>query len=130
MPEMPETPFAAGCGGVPQSDEDVPKHERPCEYNLVALMKTPPKPTFKQKLWSSLEPVLVILLRDITLFLIVLAALVVGFAGVAGLKALGMPPERVEFLEAMHWYAYLTVAFIFLLDMVIKTILDVVRKER
>ena len=58
-------------------------------------MKTPLRPGFKQKLWSSLEPVLIILLRDFLLFLIVLAALVVGFAGVAGLKALGMPPERV-----------------------------------
>jgi hypothetical protein len=92
-------------------------------------VRTPPKPTFKQTLWSSLEPVLVILLRDIILFLIVLAALVVGFAGVAGLKALGMPPERTEILEALHWYAYLTVASIFLLDMVVKTILEVVRKK-
>jgi len=62
-------------------------------------MKTPPKPTFKQRLWSSLEPVVLILLRDIILFLIVLAALIVGFVGVAGLKALGMSPQRAEFLR-------------------------------
>jgi len=92
-------------------------------------MKTPPKPTFKQKLWSSLEPVVLILMRDIILFLIVLAALLVGFVGVAGLKALGMPPQRVEILETLHWYAYLAVASIFLLDMVFKTILEVVRKK-
>jgi len=92
-------------------------------------MRTPPKLTFRQKLWSSLESFLLILLRDIILFLIVLAALVVGFAGVAGLKALGMPPERVEILEAIHWYAYLAVASIFLLDMVAKTVLEVFRKK-
>ncbi len=92
-------------------------------------MKTPPKPTFKQRLWSSLEPVVLILLRDIILFLIVLAALIVGFVGVAGLKALGMSPQRAEILETLHWYAYLIVASIFLLDMVIKTILEVARKK-
>jgi uncharacterized RDD family membrane protein YckC len=92
-------------------------------------MKTPPPPTFKQKLWSSLEPVLLILLRDIILFLIVLAALIVGFVGVAGLKALGMPPQRTEILEGLHWYAYLAVATIFLLDMVLKTILEVAKRK-
>jgi hypothetical protein len=92
-------------------------------------MRTPPKPTFRQQLWASLEPVVLILLTDIILFVIVLAALVVGFAGVAGLKALGMSPERLVILEAMHSYVYLAVASIFLLDMVAKTILEVVRKK-
>lgn len=86
-------------------------------------MKPPPKPTFKQKLWSTLEPLVLILLRDIVLFLIVLAALVVVYAGVAGMKALGMRPERVEVLETMHWYAYLSVSFTFLLDMVVRIVL-------
>lgn len=92
-------------------------------------MRTLPKPTFKQKLWSSLEPVLIILLRDIILFLIVLAAMVVGLVGVAGLKALGMPPERVQVLETMHFYAYFAVAFVFLMDMVCKTILEILKKR-
>ena len=92
-------------------------------------MKTPPKPTFKQKLWCSLEPVLVILLRDIILFLIVFAALVVGFAGVAGLKALGMSPERLKMLELIHSYAYLGVAFMFLLDMVVKKGVEIFGKK-
>lgn len=89
----------------------------------------PPKPTFKQRLWSSLEPFLIILLRDIALFLIVLAALVLGFVGVTALKAAGMPPERTQILETMHFYAYLIVAFIFLLDMVAKVSLEVFRKN-
>jgi hypothetical protein len=59
----------------------------------------------------------------------VLAALIVGFAGVAALEALGMPNERVKILEAMHWYAYLVVAFIFLVDMVFKMILEVFSKK-
>jgi hypothetical protein len=92
-------------------------------------MKQPPKPTFKQKLWASLEPVILILLRDIILFLMVLAALVVGYAGVAALKALGMPPRRLEILEMVHSYAYLGIACIFLFDMVAKTILEVVTKK-
>lgn len=72
---------------------------------------------------------MLILLRDILLFLIVLAALVVGYAGVAGLKALGMRPERVDLLETMHWYAYLAVAFIFLLDMVVRTVVQVLARK-
>jgi len=76
------------------------------EYNPSSrYMKKPPKPTFWQRLWASLEPSLLILLKGIALFLTILAALVVGFAGVAGLKALGMRPERAEMIETKHFYA-------------------------
>jgi fumarate reductase subunit C len=92
-------------------------------------MKTPPKPTFKQKLWLSLESFLLILLRDIILFLIVWAALVVGFIGVVALKALGMSTERTGVLETIHFYSYLTVAVIFLLDMVVKIVLEIFKKQ-
>ena len=91
--------------------------------------KAPPTPTFKQKLWLRLEAPVLILLTDIILFLIVLAAMIVGFSGVAGLKALGMPPERVSILETMHFYAYFLIAFLFLLDMVIKIVLELVKKK-
>jgi len=74
-----------------------------------------------------MEPFVLILLGDILLFLMVFAALVVVYAGVAGMKALGMRPERVEVLETMHWYAYLAVAFEFLLDMVVKIIVQMFR---
>jgi hypothetical protein len=86
-------------------------------------MKPTPKPTFRQQLWSSVEPFLIILLRDIILFLIVLAALLIVYAGVGALKALGMSPNRLEILEAIHYYVYLAVTIIFLIDMLIKTIL-------
>jgi len=88
------------------------------------------KPTFKQKLWLQLEPVLIILLRDIILFFIVLSALLVGFVGIAGLRAFGMPPERLNILETMHWYAYIAVEFLFLFDMVLKIILEISRKKQ
>ena len=94
-------------------------------YNRQHQMKTAPKPSFKQKLWSSLESAILILLRDIILFLIVLAALVVGYAGLGALKAFGMPPERLEILETLHFYAYLAVALIFFLDMVAKILLEI-----
>jgi len=123
--------FEIGLSGGRVSTETLPSviGRKHCEYNLLAGMRTPPKPTFRQKLWSSLEPVLMILVRDIIFFLIVLAALVLGFVGVAGLKALGMPPERVQVLETMHFYAYLAVAFVFLVDMVGKIILEILRKR-
>ena len=88
-------------------------------------MKPPPKPTFRQKLWPPIEPVVLILLRDIILFFIVLAAMLVAFVGIAGLKALGMPPERLQILETMHFWAYTTVAFLFLFDMIMKIVLKI-----
>jgi len=92
-------------------------------------MKPPPQPTFRQKLWPPIEPVVLILLRDIILFFIVLAALLVGFAGIAGLKAFGMPEQRLQILETMHFWAYTTVEVLFLLDMVLKTFLEIFRKR-
>lgn len=92
-------------------------------------MKPPPKPTFRQKLWPPIEPVVLILLRDIILFFIVLAALLVGFAGIAGLKAFGMPEQRLQILETFHFWAYTTIEVLFLLDMVLKTFLEIFRKR-
>ena len=92
-------------------------------------MKSVPKPSFKQKLWSSLKDVVLILLKDIILFMIVLAALAFAYLGIAGLKAPGMAPERCQVLEIMHFYGYMAVLCIFLLDMVLKTILEVFKKR-
>jgi hypothetical protein len=92
-------------------------------------MKQPPKPTFRQKLWPPIEPVVLILLGDISLFFIVLAALLVGFAGIAGLKAFGMPQERLQILETMHFWAYTTVEVLFLVDMVLKIFLKIFLKR-
>jgi hypothetical protein len=87
-------------------------------------------PTFKQKLWASLEPIMLILLKDIIIFLIVLATLVVVFAGVAGMKALGIRPERAEMFETLHFYAYLAVATILLIDLILKTLLEAFGKKQ
>jgi len=92
-------------------------------------MKPPPKPTFRQKLWPPIEPVVLILLRDIILFFIVLAALFVGFAGIAGLKAFGMSEQRLQILETGHFWAYTTVEVLFLLDMVLKIFLKIFIKR-
>jgi len=89
--------------------------------------KLPPKPKFKERLWARLEPIVLILLSDILLFLIVLAALVIAFTGISGLRALGMRPERLEILETLHWYAYLAVSTMFLIDMLFRTILELFR---
>ena len=92
-------------------------------------MKPPPKITFRQKLWPPIEPVVLILLRDIILFFIVLAAMLVAFAGISGLKALGMSPERLQILETMHFWAYTTVEFLFLFDMIMKIVLEIFKKR-
>jgi hypothetical protein len=92
-------------------------------------MKPPPKPTFREKLWPPIEPVVLILVRDIILFFIVLAALLVVFVGIAGLKAFGMPQERLQILETLHFWAYTSVEVLFLLDMVLKTFLQIFAKR-
>jgi len=55
--------------------------------------------------------------------------MVVGYAGVAALKAFGMPPERLTLLEIVHSYAYLAVAVLFLLDMFAKILLETFRRS-
>ena len=92
-------------------------------------MKPPPKPTFREKLWLPIEPVVLILLRDIILFFIVLAALLVAFVGIAGLKAFGMSEQRLQILETMHFWAYTTVEFLFLFDMIMKIVLESFKKR-
>jgi hypothetical protein len=92
-------------------------------------MKPPPKPTFRQKLWPPIEPVVLILLRDIILFFIVLAAMLVVYVGTAGLKAFGMPEQRLQILETMHFWAYTTVEFLFLFDMIMKIVFEIFKKR-
>ena len=92
-------------------------------------MKKTPQPTFNQKLWVSLEPIMLILVKDIIIFLVILATLVIVFAGVAGMKALGMRPERAEFFETLHFYAYAAVATVLGLDLLSKTIFELLGKK-
>ena len=93
-------------------------------------MKTPPKPSFGQKLWSSVADPMLILLSDVILFLIVLAALLVGFLGITGLKAFGVRPERIELFETIHFYGYLSVEAVFICDMLFKIISESLRKKQ
>ena len=91
--------------------------------------KPPPTPKFKEKLWTRLEPIVLILVSDIVLFLIVLAGLVIAYTGISGLRALGMRPERLDILDTIHAYAYLGVSVIFLLDMVVRSFIEVARRR-
>jgi hypothetical protein len=90
-------------------------------------LQSPLQNKFREKLWTRLEPIVLILVSDVFLFLIVFAALVIAFTGISGLKALGMRPERLEILETLHWYAYLAVSILFSIDMLLKTILELLK---
>jgi hypothetical protein len=92
-------------------------------------MKKAPAPTFKDKLWTRLESIILILVTDIVLFLIVLAALLIAYAAINGLKALGMSESRLELLETIHWYAYLAVSTLFLFDMLVKTLMELFKSR-
>lgn len=95
-------------------------------------MASKPKkpPTFFEKVWGPIEPTAVIVLQDIILFMMVFAALIVGAVVISILKAFGIPAERVQLLEAMHWWAYFSLAVIFLIDMIFKVISHLLRGKQ
>ncbi len=61
---------------------------------------------------------------DSLLFLSILCALLLGYAGLHSLAAMGYPPERVARMEALHYWGYLTCQGLFLIDLVWKLVLS------
>lgn len=96
---------------------------------IHSTMKKGSPLTFKQKLWISLEPIMLILLKDIIIFAVIFATLVVVFAGVAGMKALGLRPQRAEFFETLHFYTNAAVATALCIDFFFKTILELFARK-
>jgi hypothetical protein len=59
------------------------------------------------------------------LFLIFLFVLTVVYAGLAGLRLLGYDSQRIHTFETMHYWAYLVVLGLLLIDLIIRVTLYV-----
>jgi hypothetical protein len=93
-------------------------------------MKKPPKLSFKMKLWSALEPAVIILLHDIILWLIIFAGLAIVFWGLSFLKLLGVSETWLNGFEKIHLLGSLIIAVLFVFDMVMKTVILLWRNSK
>jgi hypothetical protein len=70
--------------------------------------------------WRNVEPLAGAIVEDIFLFAITVCGLGLAYLFLGILAGLGYRQDRIATLEALHYWAYLAVLFIFLLDMVVK----------
>jgi uncharacterized RDD family membrane protein YckC len=87
---------------------------------MTTTKEEPQGRTFLGEVRNEVKPVAVALCADICLFLILLTALVVAFIALRLLAALGYLAERVAILESVHYWAYLAVFVMFLIDLILK----------
>ena len=85
---------------------------------------------FLTELWTEIRPSVTALLGDLALFIVWLGALTLVFAGLRGLSALGYRQERIDLLETLHYYAYLPVYVLFLLDLILKVGLHIFSRKK
>ncbi len=60
------------------------------------------------------------------LFILVLTAVYLALGLLAGL---GYDPQRIATFETVHYYAYLTVLGLFMVDLILRVLLHTVRKR-
>ena len=89
----------------------------------------PRTPSFSARAWEGIELKARVLCGDILLFLIAIAGLTLVFMALQGLSVLGYPPERIEILETLHYWAYVVILASFVLDLLVKIFLAMLRGE-
>jgi hypothetical protein len=94
------------------------------------MAKLTPESTFRAELWRDIRPSVLALPGDVALFFLWLAALTLVFVGLRGLSALGYRSERVELLETLHYYAYLPVFAMFLVDLIWKVLAGLLWRKK
>jgi hypothetical protein len=72
------------------------------------------------EIWTEKRPVFKAVITDVFLFFLVLGGLCLCYAALRGMEAIGYPHERVARLEQLHYWAYLGVVGLFLVDLVLK----------
>jgi hypothetical protein len=63
------------------------------------------------------------------LFLIFLAVLTIVYLGLGGLAGLGYDPRRIQMFETIHYYAYLAVFAMFMVNLAIRVLLHTFRRK-
>ena len=97
----------------------------PARRNVQATTES----SFWRQRWESIEPAACALIEDCMLCLIFLAALTIVFLGLSGLALLGYDPQRIDMFETIHYYAYLGVFSLFVVDLAIRVLLHTFKRK-
>ena len=88
----------------------------------VARPRPAKTPSFWARTWAEIEPGVRAVAGDTTLGVVLLGALTIAYLVLEGIKALGYPEDRVARLESLHYWAYLVVFVVFLLNLLYKVV--------
>jgi hypothetical protein len=75
---------------------------------------------FFRDVGADIRPAARALVGDVAIFVLVLAALAVASLGLRSLRVIGYNQTRLETFEELHYWAYLVVFLMLLLDLIIK----------
>jgi|HubBroStandDraft_6_1064221.scaffolds.fasta_scaffold01095_14 hypothetical protein len=76
-----------------------------------------------------MEPAVGALIEDGLLLLLFVFVLTLVYIALGTLAALGYEPRRVETFETIHYWAYVVVLALFMLDLVFRVLLHTFRKR-
>jgi uncharacterized membrane protein len=101
---------------------------RKSDYNELFAQTTMQSPlvneiaeeVFAESLWSEIKRLARPILVDITVFLLILVALFLGFLSLRALQTAGYQKERIHTLDLLHYWCYTGVYVLFGLDLLFK----------
>jgi hypothetical protein len=88
-----------------------------------------PERSFWKERWKNIEPAAGALVEDAMLMFIFVVALELIYLALGSLAALGYDSQRVGMFETIHYYAFLAVFLVFMVDMVVRVLLHAFRKQ-
>jgi hypothetical protein len=92
-------------------------------------MPSPPiQRHFIIEIWQENRPIFKAVLSDVLLFVFVLVALVGCFVLLELISRAGYPRDRVQVLESLHYWAYLTAFAMFLMNLLWKLLVYLFRR--
>jgi len=80
---------------------------------------------FATSVWKEIRDRLVGVVSDACLFLVWLFILLVSFLALHAMARFGYPAERLDFIESIHYYAYLSIFVLFMFDLFAKTVVSI-----
>ncbi len=92
-------------------------------------VQTTTQVSFWRRRWENIEPAVSALVEDGLLLLIFVVVLTVVYLALGMLAGLGYDPRRIEMFETIHYWAYLAVFGLFMLDLVLRVLLHTISKR-
>lgn len=75
---------------------------------------------FRKDVWEDIRPPVRSIVGDVAIFMVVLAGLAIAFLGLHTLRIIGYDQTRLNTFETIHYYSYLVVLVMLLLDLILK----------